>query len=203
MNIQKGHALCTLVGVARLPASSRGNPVIATTVAADQTSRLQALASFDVLDTPPLAMFDQVVQVASLTCGTPIGLVSLVDRNRLYFMARTGVDVAEVPNERSLCNHAILTPLELLEVRDASADPRFADSPLVTGPPGIRFYAGAPLVTSDGEAIGTLCVIDRQPRTLTETQRVALESLAQITMALLESRRRERRLMEQLRKGSV
>ncbi len=176
--------------------------MIATTAATDPTSRLQALASFDVLDTPPQAMFDQVVQVASLLCGTPIGLVSLVDRNRLYFLARTGVDIAEVPSERSLCNHAIMTPLELLEIRDASADPRFADSPLVTGPPGIRFYAGAPLVTTDGQAIGTLCVIDRQPRTLTESQRVALESLAQITMALLESRRRELRLMEQLREGA-
>lgn len=163
-----------------------------------ETLRLQTLASFHVLDTPPLAMFDQIVQVASLLCGTPIGLVSLVDRNRLYFMARTGVDVDEVPNERSLCNHAILTPMDMLEVRDASVDPRFADSPLVTGPPGIRFYAGVPLVTSEGEAIGTLCVIDRQPRALTESQRVALDSLAQITMALMESRRRERVLTEKL-----
>ena len=172
--------------------------MIATGVATSETSRLQALASFHVLDTPPQAMFDQVVQVASLLCGTPIGLVSLVDCDRLYFLARTGVDVEEVPNQRSLCNHAILTPLDLLEVRDASIDPRFADSPLVTGPPGIRFYAGAPLVTSEGDAIGTLCVIDRQPRVLSESQRVALESLAQITMALLESRRRERLLMEKL-----
>ena len=160
--------------------------------------RLGALHAFDVLDTPPQAMFDQVVQVASLLCSVPVALISLVDSDRLYFLAHAGLDVQEVPSERSLCNYAILTPNGLLEVCDASCDPRFADSPLVTGPPGIRFYAGAPLVTVDGDAIGTLCVIDRQPRVLTESQRVALESLAQLTMQLLESRRRERALQRKL-----
>jgi len=168
-----------------------------------EAMRLQSLASFDVLDTPPQAMFDQVVQVASLLCGTSIGLVSLVDRERLYFMARVGVDVDQVPNERSLCGHAILTPQTMLEVHDASSDPRFADAPLVTGPPGIRFYAGVPLVSTEGEAIGTLCVIDRQPRTLNESQRVALAALAEITMELLEGRRREMLLQQRLAVSEV
>lgn len=168
------------------------------TVGQYEDTRLRALNSFDVLDTPPQAMFDQVVQVASLLCSVPVALISLVDRDRLYFLAHAGLDVQEVPSERSLCNYAILTPGGLLEVGDASCDPRFADSPLVTGPPGIRFYAGVPLVTVDGEAIGTLCVIDRQPRALSESQRVALESLAQLTMQLLESRRRERVLQRKL-----
>lgn len=170
----------------------------ATAISQDETSRLRSLASFDILDLPPQAMFEQVVQVASLLCAVPIGLVSLVDRDRLYFMARVGVDVDQVPNQDSLCSYAILTPQTLLEVCDASCDPRFAHSPLVTGPPGIRFYAGVPLVSSEGETIGTLCVIDRQPRTLNESQRVALCSLAEITMELLESRRREMLLRQRL-----
>lgn len=161
-------------------------------------SRLRALDAFQVLDTPPQAMFDQVVQVASLLCATPIALISLVDHDRLFFLAHAGLDVRQVPSERSLCDHAILTPQLLLEVEDASSDPRFAESPLVTGPPGIRFYAGAPLVSETGEAIGTLCVIDRQARTLSESQRVALDSLAQVTMHLLELRRSEMALRQQL-----
>ena len=161
-------------------------------------ARMSALHSFDILDVPPESMFDQVVQVASLLCSVPVALISLVDRDRLYFLANAGLDVQEVPSERSLCNYAILAPGGLLEVRDASCDPRFAESPLVTGPPGIRFYAGVPLITEQGEAIGTLCVIDRQPRALSETQRVALDSLAQLTMQLLESRRREQVLQRKL-----
>lgn len=172
-------------------------------VVAGETSRLQSLDALQVLDIPPQVAFDQIVQVASLLCGTPIALVSLVDRDRLYFLARAGLDVRQVPSEHSLCDHAILTPLELMEVRDASGDPRFADSPLVTGPPGIRFYAGAPLVTSEGVAIGTLCVIDRQPRQLNESQRVGLDTLAQLTVQLMESRRREWGLQQALDARSV
>ena len=162
------------------------------TVEADkQATRLQALRSFQILDEVAPVAFDSLVQVASALCGTPIALVSLVDEERLYFMARTGLDVVQVPNTRSLCSYAIQTPQLILEVRDASCDPRFADSPLVTGPPGIRFYAGVPLLTCENEAIGTLCVIDRQPRELTESQWVGLAALAQVALQLLESRRRE------------
>ena len=160
--------------------------------------RLAALGSFDVLDgsTPPA--FEQIVQVASHTAATPIALVSLVDQDRLYFMARAGLDVQQAPSEGSLCNYAVRNSLDMLEVRDASEDPRFADSALVTGFPGIRFYAGVPLVTGEGHALGTLCVIDRKARVLTESQRMALFCLAQLTVELLESRQRERRLQEAL-----
>lgn len=164
----------------------------------DESSRARALAAFQVLDIPPLPMFDQVVQVASLLCGTPIALISLVDKQRLFFLARAGLESREASSDRTMCNHSLLSPQELLEVHDARCDPRFADLPLVTGAPGVRFYAGAPLLTDAGEPIGTLCVIDRQPRTLTESQRVALESLAMITMHLMEGRRRELVLQQKL-----
>lgn len=169
-----------------------------TGVAVDEESRLRALASLLLVDAPPQAALDHVVQVASVVCGAPIALVSLVERDRLYFMARAGLKVEQLPSERSLCNYAIRTPRTMLEVRDASCDPRFADSPSVTGVLGIRFYAGVPLVTSEGEAIGTLCVMDRQPRVLSESQRVALDYLAQLTIELLESRRREFLLQQRL-----
>ena len=169
-----------------------------TTATIQDEARLRVLASFDVLDQPPPVAFEHVVQVASALCGSRIALISLVDRERLYFMASAGLDVQQVPNERSLCSYATLFSSELLEVEDASRDPRFADSPLVTGPPGIRFYAGAPLVSAEGAVLGTLCVIDRAPRQLNETQRVALASLAEVTMQLLEARRRELQLQQQL-----
>lgn len=169
-----------------------------TGVAVDEESRLLVLASLHLLDAPPQMAFDHVVQVASVVCGAPIALVSLVDRDRLYLIARAGLDLEQVPSEHSLCNYAIGTPRVMLEVRDASIDPRFAQSPSVTGILGIRFYAGVPLVTSEGEAIGTLCVMDRQPRVLNESQRVALEYLAQLTIELMESRRRELLLQQRL-----
>lgn len=170
------------------------NPAVAT-----ESSRQQALDSFRILDTLPDAVYDEVVGLASHICGTPVALVSLVDRERLYFKARAGLDVDQVPRERSLCDYAIQSPQELLEVRDASIDPRFADAPLVTGAPGIRFYAGVPLVTHAGEAIGTLCVIDREPRTLDDRQRTALCSLARLVVELLEARRRA---LTQARQGA-
>lgn len=163
-------------------------------VAPDEAVRLEALRSFDVLDIPTLPAFEQIVQVAAFSAGTPTALVSLVDSDRLYFMARTGLDVEQVPSEGSLCNYAVRSSQDLLEVRDASEDARFADSALVTGFPGIRFYAGVPLISGEGHALGTLCVIDRQSRVLTDSQRMALFCLAHITVELLESRRRERRL---------
>lgn len=176
-----------------------------SSAARSEQPRLRALESFEVLDETALPGFDCLVQVASALCGTPIALVSLVDHDRLRFMARAGLDLLQVPSTGSLCNYAILTPETMLEVRDASSDARFATSPLVTGPPGIRFYAGVPLVTSDKEAIGTLCVIDRQPRVLTESQRVGLASLAQVAVDMLESRRRElalRSALGQQKRGS-
>lgn len=138
--------------------------------------------------------FEQNVRVATQITGTPVALVSLVDSNHLHFITRARLDTPQVPREGSLWNYAIRQ-----EVRDASEDPRFADSALVTGFPGIRFHAGVPPVTSQGHALGTLCVIDRQRRVLTQSQRMALFfCLAHVTVELLESRRREYRLQDAL-----
>ncbi len=153
----------------------------------DEPARLAALHRYDILDTPPERGFDELVQLASELCGTPIALVSLVDAERQWFKARVGLDATETPRDQAFCAHAILDD-ELLEVPDARDDPRFAHNPLVTGEPDIRFYAGQPLVTTDGQRLGTLCVIDRSPRTLNEQQRRALAVLGRQVVAQLELR---------------
>jgi PAS domain S-box-containing protein len=153
-----------------------------------EAQRLQALRAYAVLDTPPESSFDDLVQLASQICQTPIALVSLIDENRQWFKARTGMEATETPREMAFCAHTILQPGELLQVCDAQKDPRFADNPVVAGEPHLRFYAGMPLVTSSGQALGTLCVIDRIPRELDPAQRHALQVLARQVMTLLELR---------------
>lgn len=158
-----------------------------------EQARLWALQSFRVLDTPPQNEFDDLVRLGSQICGVPIALVSLVDRERLWFKARIGLeDVEQIPRSvNSFCDQAIRAPSDLLEVADARHDPRFADNALVNGELGIRFYAAMPLMTPEGDAIGTFCVLDRQPHNLDDGQRKALAALSRLTMELLESRRRE------------
>jgi PAS domain S-box-containing protein len=148
--------------------------------------RLGALRALDVLDTPPEEAFDRLTRVASRILGTPIALVSLVDEDRQWFKSRVGLDATETPREHAFCAWAIHEP-KVFEVADATRDPRFADNPLVVGDPGIRFYAGAPLVTDEG-LLGTLCVIDRTPRELTDEQRQILEDLAGAVVEILKSR---------------
>jgi diguanylate cyclase len=146
----------------------------------ERLARLHALA---VLDTAPEPLFDLLVQIASEVCGTPIALVSLVDADRQWFKAEIGLDgVKQTPRDQAFCAHALHDDV-LMEVPDALADPRFHDNPLVQGAPHIRFYAGMPLTLPDGLTLGTLCVIDRQPRTLTPAQRHTLQQLAQATCA--------------------
>lgn len=154
-----------------------------------EVQRLQTLQSYAVMDTPNESSFDDLVQLASHICQTPMALVSLIDEQRQWFKSRVGLDAPETPREMAFCAHAILQPDELLQVRDAQQDPRFADNPLVTGEPHIRFYAGMPLVTSTGHALGTLCVIDRMPRELNPAQHQALCVLGRQVMTLLELRR--------------
>ncbi|WP_052401245.1 sensor histidine kinase [Muricoccus aerilatus] len=157
-----------------------------------ERERLAALLRYDILDTPREADFDDIVAIASEVCGAPIALVSLVDADRQWFKARHGVGLSATPLDGAFCPHSF-PDKELLVVPDATRDPRFRDSPLVTGPLGIRFYAGAPLVTPDGFALGTVCVIDTKPRELTEAQARTLRALARQVITLLELRRALRR----------
>jgi PAS domain S-box-containing protein len=143
----------------------------------NEVERLQALRASALLDTPPEERFDRLTRLAKRIFGTRIALVSLVDTDRQWFKSRQGLGVPETSRTLSFCGHAILGP-EILEVRDASQDPRFFDNPLVKGEPRIRFYAGAPVRSVDGFALGTLCIIDDHPRTLTEDERLSLRELA-------------------------
>ncbi len=155
----------------------------------DEAARLFALRELHILDSAPDREFDALVAAAALVCDVPISLVSLVDSDRQWLKANTGLpDVTETPREVAFCNHTIQED-GMLEISDATRDPRFANNPLVTGAPDIRFYAGAPLCLSNGAKVGTLCVIDRQPRVLTDTQRGILEHLATAAVKALESRR--------------
>lgn len=158
----------------------------------NEVERLAALRRYEILDTPPEAAFDDLVALAAHICGTPIALISLLDVDRQWLKAQAGLAVTETTREVAFCAHAILQPEEMLTVRDATADPRFAHNPLVTADPHIRFYAGVPLVTPDHQALGTLCVIDRVPRDLTPDQTAALRRLSRQAMAQLELRRQMR-----------
>lgn len=153
-----------------------------------EAARLDALRQYAVLDSEAEQGFDELVRVASILCGTPISLVSLVDADRQWFKARHGLAATQTPRDQAFCAHAILEATPLV-VPDARHDERFQDNPLVTGDPGIRFYAGAPLLTSEGHALGTLCVIDRQPRALTAAQLEGLQLLARQVVMQLEHRR--------------
>ncbi len=157
---------------------------------ANDAERVAELRRHEVLDTLPEADFDDLVRLASHICGTPIALVSLVDADRQWFKARLGLEADETPRDQSFCAHAICEPgRDIFEVSDAREDPRFAENPLVLGDPNIRFYAGTPLVTRDGWALGTLCVIDRKPRQLTKEQAEGLVMLRRHVVNALELRR--------------
>lgn len=159
----------------------------------DEASRLELLEAYEILDTIPEQVFDDITFLASRICDTPIALISLVDAERQWFKSRVGLDVPETHRDLAFCAHAIHTPGELFEVRDAFDDDRFADNPLVTDGP-VRFYAGAPLGGDPGSALGTICVIDSSPRELDDTQREALNALSRQVMGQLDLRKAMRDL---------
>jgi GAF domain-containing protein len=155
----------------------------------NEESRLSALRNYNILDTPPEEAFDIIARLASYICGTPIGLVTLIDRHRQWFKSRVGLDIPETPRDMAFCAHTILQP-SLFVVPDTTADERFSSHPLVANEPNIRFYAGAPLITGEGYPLGTLCVLDRIPRELNADQKNALLSLACLVIIQLDLRRK-------------
>ena len=153
----------------------------------EESARLEALRDCRVLDTPPEELFDQTARLAAYLCGTPIGLIGFIDGTRQWFKSRVGLDYPEIPREHSICGQTILQH-ELIAISDAALDERFFNGPIVTRA-GIRFYAGAPLLTKDGYALGTLCVMDRLPRELPTPHKEALLTLARLVAGQLEVRR--------------
>ncbi|NEX63182.1 GAF domain-containing protein [Noviherbaspirillum galbum] len=160
--------------------------MLAAPIPDDDNERLAALRALLILDTPPEQRFDKIVAFASQEFDVPICLISLVDERRQWFKARVGLEPCETGRDISFCGHAILQP-DIMVVEDAHADARFADNPLVTGDPFIRFYAGAPLLMPGGHAVGTLCLIDTRPRRLDAVSMAILTSLRDLLAEELAS----------------
>jgi GAF domain-containing protein len=153
-----------------------------------EKKRLKVLWQYEVLDTVPEEVFDDLTELAARICEAPIAMITLVDENRQWFKSKVGVTISETSRDISFCAHAIGQP-DLFIVPDATKDERFSQNPLVISEPKVRFYAGAPLFTPDGHALGTLCVIDKVPRELRPDQKTALRVLARHVMTQLELRR--------------
>lgn len=158
-------------------------PIVPTS----ERARQKSLYSINILDTLPEKDYDQITQLASYICGTEISVISFIDNDRQWFKSQIGLGTSETSRDVSFCGHAINRPHEIFEIENAVEDTRFHDNPLVTGDPNIRFYAGVPLV-KDGNALGTLCVIDSKPKKLNKQQKEALTGLANQVMKLLELR---------------
>ncbi len=158
-------------------------------VPVDELARLEALKGYNLLDTLPEDIYDDITQLASEICRVPISLISLVDEDRQWFKSKQRLGPDETIRDYSFCAHAILNPSETFIVPDAREDDRFSDNPLTTGQPRIVFYAGVPLVNPEGYPLGTLCVIDTRPRTLTENQLLSLQALARLVNTHFELRK--------------
>ena len=154
-----------------------------------EARRLKVLWQYDILDTVPEGVFDELTELAAKICEAPIAMITLVDERRQWFKSKVGISVKETSRDISFCAHAIQEGEHLFIIPDAAKDKRFANNPLVKSAPKIRFYAGAPLITPDGHALGTLCIIDKKPRELRPDQKQALAILARHVMTQLELRR--------------
>ncbi len=165
----------------------------------NEPARLEALRLYRVLDSGGEQAFDDIVALAAYICGVPIALISLMDEDRQWFKAKVGLEASETPRDHAFCAHTILGR-DSMVVEDAQQDSRFAANPYVTGAPHVRFYAGTPLITPEGHALGTLCIIDRFPRKLSNDQRNALETLGRQVSLLLEFRRTSHELATVLEK---
>jgi diguanylate cyclase (GGDEF)-like protein len=156
----------------------------------NEAQRLQAVLSYDILDTPPEVEFDALTRVAAHAFNTPAAVVGLMDSDRLWFKSRLGLEVQQLDRQIAFCAYAIMRPDEPLVVEDLRQDDRFRENPLVVNPPSLRFYAGVPLIDRHGYALGTIAVADNQPRVFSEAQCAALRDLATLVITALESRHR-------------
>ena len=179
--------------------SKRTNPENTKLRQVNEPERLEALYSYQILDTDPEPALNDLVQLSAFICGTPMSMVSFIDSKRQWFKAKVGLSARQTPREYAFCQDAMRAS-DVYEVPDAAADARFAENPLVTGDPHIRFYAGAPLLTPEGQPLGTLCALDTVPRQLTSDQREALRVLARQVMAHLELRRTRLQLEDERQK---
>lgn len=167
-----------------------------------ESNRLSELFSYDILDTLPDSDYDGLTKIAAQICGVPIALISLVDENRQWFKSKHGIDVDETPRDLAFCAHAINDQENTLIVEDAREDKRFANNPLVVNDPNVIFYGGVPIVSDNGLPLGTLCVIDHKPNTLSDSQKESLKALSKQVMNLLKLRKRNsqlKQIVEQLK----
>lgn len=163
--------------------------MVRPSIPSNENTRLQELLSLEILDTPSDEEYDKITELASKICEVPISLITLIDKDRQWFKSAYGISAKETPRDLSFCAHAINYPTQLFEVPNAIIDDRFHDNPMVTKNPHAIFYAGIPLVTSQGHALGTLCIIDHKPNKLNEYQKDALKTLSHQLMKSLELRR--------------
>ena len=170
-----------------------GAPIMST----NDAERVAALQKYAILDSEPEQAFDDLTLLASYVCKTPIALISLIGEDRQWFKSKVGISATETSRNIAFCSTAIQQP-DVFVVPDALQDERFCKNPLVVSEPNIRFYAGAPLIDEDGYALGTLCVMDRQPRELDDTQKEALRSLRRLALSQIELRRNIQLLKEAL-----
>lgn len=155
----------------------------------NEEERINDLLSYFIMDTAPEQELDEMAQIASAVCGTPVGLISFIDKERQWFKSAYGYEIENMPRQVSFCQHTLAKPNDLLIVEDPLKDDRFVNSPLVVYDPKVRFYAGAPLVTPSGNVLGTICVLDNKPNSLNETQLLAMQNLAKQVMKFLNARK--------------